>query len=152
MNRSTGLVAALLPATLVAALVAPAAAAPADSPAAAGTTPAVALHGPRALRADAEIDPTAYALAGNSLHVGIGYRHLRLDLGNFAMALPAFAHADDGFAVRFTGYGAKTLPGVREAIEERRFADADTYAVITGNALAAYAARLDAATAIVKGR
>jgi len=107
MNRSTGLVAALLPATLVAALVAPAAAAPADSPAAAGTTPAVALHGPRALRADAEIDPTAYALAGNSLHVGIGYRHLRLDLGNFAMALPAFAHADDGFAVRFTGYGAK---------------------------------------------
>ncbi|HPU16622.1 MAG TPA: transferrin receptor-like dimerization domain-containing protein, partial [Polymorphobacter sp.] len=53
---------------------------------------------------------------------------------------------------RFTGYGAKTLPGVREAIEERRFADADAYAVITGNALAAYAARLDAATAIVKGR
>lgn len=53
---------------------------------------------------------------------------------------------------RFTGYGAKTLPGVREAIEERRFADADTYAVITGNALAAYAARLDSATAIVKGR
>ncbi|TFU05980.1 M28 family peptidase [Polymorphobacter arshaanensis] len=53
---------------------------------------------------------------------------------------------------RFTGYGAKTLPGVREAIEERRFADADTYAVITGNALAAYAARLDAATAIVKAR
>ena len=53
---------------------------------------------------------------------------------------------------RFTGYGAKTLPGVREAIEERRFADADTYAVITGNVLNAYAARLDSATAIVKGR
>ncbi len=26
---------------------------------------------------------------------------------------------------RFTGYGAKTLPGVREAIEERRFDDAN---------------------------
>jgi len=52
---------------------------------------------------------------------------------------------------RFTGYGAKTLPGVREAIEERRFADAAEYAKRTGAVLMAYAARLDAATAIVKG-
>ncbi|UAJ09727.1 transferrin receptor-like dimerization domain-containing protein [Glacieibacterium megasporae] len=52
---------------------------------------------------------------------------------------------------RFTGYGAKTLPGVREAIEERRFADAAEYAKRTGDVLMAYAARLDAATAIVKG-
>ena len=29
---------------------------------------------------------------------------------------------------RFTGYGAKTLPGVREAIEDRRWADANRYA------------------------
>jgi len=50
---------------------------------------------------------------------------------------------------RFTGYGAKTLPGVREAIEERRFDDADTYAKLTADVLNAYAARLDAATAIV---
>ncbi len=50
---------------------------------------------------------------------------------------------------RFTGYGAKTLPGVREAIEERRFADATEYAKRTGAVLANYAARLDAATAIV---
>ncbi len=53
---------------------------------------------------------------------------------------------------RFTGYGAKTLPGVREAIEERRFADATEYAQRTGTVLANYAARLDAATAIVDGR
>ncbi len=53
---------------------------------------------------------------------------------------------------RFTGYGAKTLPGVREAIEERRFADAAEYAGRTGAVLSAYAARLDAATAIVDGR
>jgi len=52
---------------------------------------------------------------------------------------------------KFTGYGAKTLPGVREAIEERRFADAAEYAKRTGDVLDAYAARLDAATAIVKG-
>ncbi len=52
---------------------------------------------------------------------------------------------------RFTGYGAKTLPGVREAIEERRFADASEYVGRTGAVLTAYAARLDAATAIVRG-
>jgi N-acetylated-alpha-linked acidic dipeptidase len=46
---------------------------------------------------------------------------------------------------RFTGYGAKTLPGVREAIEERRFADAATYARLTAAALDAYSARLEAA-------
>jgi N-acetylated-alpha-linked acidic dipeptidase len=53
---------------------------------------------------------------------------------------------------RFTGYGAKTLPGVREAIEERRWDDADRYAVLTAAALDAYAKRLDQATAILDGR
>jgi N-acetylated-alpha-linked acidic dipeptidase len=51
---------------------------------------------------------------------------------------------------RFTGYGAKTLPGVREAIEERRFADAATYARLTAAALEAYAARLDAARRLLE--
>lgn len=53
---------------------------------------------------------------------------------------------------RFTGYGAKTLPGVREAIEERRFADANDYAARTAKVLTAYAARLDQARATVEGR
>ncbi|HEX4710041.1 transferrin receptor-like dimerization domain-containing protein [Phenylobacterium sp.] len=52
---------------------------------------------------------------------------------------------------RFTGYGAKTLPGVREAIEERRFEDAQKYVGITAQALTDYAANLDKATAIVNG-
>jgi len=52
---------------------------------------------------------------------------------------------------RFTGYGAKTLPGVREAIEERRFEDAQKYVAITGQALSAYAGELDKATAIING-
>ncbi|HEY2752677.1 transferrin receptor-like dimerization domain-containing protein [Phenylobacterium sp.] len=52
---------------------------------------------------------------------------------------------------RFTGYGAKTLPGVREAIEERRFEDAQKYVGVTAQALEAYAANLDKATAIVNG-
>jgi len=52
---------------------------------------------------------------------------------------------------RFTGYGAKTLPGVREAIEERRFADATTYIGLTAEALSDYATGLDAATAVLNG-
>jgi N-acetylated-alpha-linked acidic dipeptidase len=52
---------------------------------------------------------------------------------------------------RFTGYGAKTLPGVREAIEERRFEDASAYIGLTAEALSDYAAGLDAATALVNG-
>jgi N-acetylated-alpha-linked acidic dipeptidase len=50
---------------------------------------------------------------------------------------------------RFTGYGAKTLPGVREAIEERRWPDADRYAKLTADALDAYSARLSAATSVL---
>jgi N-acetylated-alpha-linked acidic dipeptidase len=52
---------------------------------------------------------------------------------------------------RFTGYGAKTLPGVREAIEERRFDDATAYIALTAEALSDYAAGLDAATAVING-
>jgi len=52
----------------------------------------------------------------------------------------------------FTGYGAKTLPGVREAIEERRFDDADTFIGRTAKVLRDYTARLDAARATIEGR
>jgi N-acetylated-alpha-linked acidic dipeptidase len=52
---------------------------------------------------------------------------------------------------RFTGYGAKTLPGVREAIEEDRWADVAKYATLTAQALDAYSARLDEATKLLNG-
>jgi N-acetylated-alpha-linked acidic dipeptidase len=52
---------------------------------------------------------------------------------------------------RFTGYGAKTLPGIREAIEEQRWADAGKYMKLTANALNAYSARLEAATKVLNG-
>jgi N-acetylated-alpha-linked acidic dipeptidase len=51
----------------------------------------------------------------------------------------------------YTGYEAKTLPGVREAIEDRRWNDANRYAGITADALNAYSDRLDQATATLKG-
>jgi N-acetylated-alpha-linked acidic dipeptidase len=50
-----------------------------------------------------------------------------------------------------TGYGAKTLAGVREGIEQQRWADVTSYTKITADALNAYSARLDQATAVLKG-
>jgi N-acetylated-alpha-linked acidic dipeptidase len=52
---------------------------------------------------------------------------------------------------RNTGYEVKTLPGVREGIEDQRFADADRYAKLTADALNAYSARLEQATALLNG-
>ncbi|HUN77075.1 MAG TPA: transferrin receptor-like dimerization domain-containing protein [Steroidobacteraceae bacterium] len=48
-----------------------------------------------------------------------------------------------------TGYGAKTLPGIREAIEQDRWADANQYIGITARALDAYSDRLERATALL---
>jgi N-acetylated-alpha-linked acidic dipeptidase len=50
-----------------------------------------------------------------------------------------------------TGYGAKTLPGVREAIEARRWAEAQDYVARTAQAIDAAGRRIDRATALLKG-
>ncbi len=52
----------------------------------------------------------------------------------------------------FTGYAAKTLPGVREAIEERRFSEAETYVARTASVLQSYASRLDQARIVLEKR
>jgi len=46
-----------------------------------------------------------------------------------------------------TGYGVKTLPGIREAIEERRWDEANQYMGVVARALNAYSVRLDRAIA-----
>jgi N-acetylated-alpha-linked acidic dipeptidase len=46
-----------------------------------------------------------------------------------------------------TGYGVKTLPGVREAIEDGRWDDANEYMGVVAQALNAYSAQLDRALA-----
>jgi N-acetylated-alpha-linked acidic dipeptidase len=48
-----------------------------------------------------------------------------------------------------TGYGAKTLPGIREAIEQDRWADANEYIERTAHALDAYSDRIERATALL---
>jgi N-acetylated-alpha-linked acidic dipeptidase len=52
---------------------------------------------------------------------------------------------------RFTGYGAKTLPGVREAIEDERWEDVETYVGMTARAINAYADTLDQGVALMGG-
>jgi hypothetical protein len=77
---------------------------------AAGAQPAAAtVAAPSAsdFHADFEVDPTAYVLSGHSLHVGLGWKKLRLDLGAFALALPAAMTGHNDFDVAFDGYGIK---------------------------------------------
>ena len=50
-----------------------------------------------------------------------------------------------------TGYGTKTLPGVREAIEQQRWADVERYAKLTADVLNAYSIRLDQAAVVLNG-
>jgi N-acetylated-alpha-linked acidic dipeptidase len=47
----------------------------------------------------------------------------------------------------YTGYGAKTLPGVREGIEEKRYQEADKEIVRAAKALQDYADAIDSAAA-----
>ncbi len=42
----------------------------------------------------------------------------------------------------YTGYGVKTLPGIREAIEERRWDEANQYIGVVSRALNAYSERI----------
>jgi N-acetylated-alpha-linked acidic dipeptidase len=52
---------------------------------------------------------------------------------------------------RLTGYAPKTLPGVREGIEEEKWDEADKYAVVTAAALNAYSDQLEAGTRLLTG-
>ncbi|HJU09160.1 MAG TPA: transferrin receptor-like dimerization domain-containing protein [Rhodanobacteraceae bacterium] len=49
-----------------------------------------------------------------------------------------------------TGYGVKTVPGVREALDGRRWAEASKYAAVTAKVLDDYCAQLDKLTAMLK--
>jgi hypothetical protein len=59
------------------------------------------------LHVDVESDPTAFVFGGYSLHLGLGYRHLRLDLGGYAMDVPSFVEPNAGFDASFRGVGTK---------------------------------------------
>jgi N-acetylated-alpha-linked acidic dipeptidase len=50
----------------------------------------------------------------------------------------------------YTGYGAKTLPGVREAVEAQRWEEANQQARRAAQALRAIADRVEEATRVIK--
>ena len=50
----------------------------------------------------------------------------------------------------YTGYGVKTLPGVREAIEQHDWKGADAQIVVVSDTLTRLAAQVDAATSVLK--
>ena len=51
----------------------------------------------------------------------------------------------------YTGYGAKTLPGIREAIEEKRYDEAEREASRLSQTLMSYAGAIDDAAARLEG-
>lgn len=98
LTNTTLVVAALAVTTLIAAP------AQAQDRATADAAPAAQ---PSRLHLDVEIDPTAYVLRGYSLHVGVGWRRLRVDLGAYAMDMPEFMHGNPDFDISFHGFGVK---------------------------------------------
>jgi N-acetylated-alpha-linked acidic dipeptidase len=49
----------------------------------------------------------------------------------------------------YTGYGVKTLPGIREAIEQRNWAEAQEQIEITAKAIERYSSTVDQASKIL---
>jgi len=50
----------------------------------------------------------------------------------------------------YTGYGVKTIPGVREAIEQKQWSEANEQIAIVAKVLEGYAAEVDRATALAR--
>jgi N-acetylated-alpha-linked acidic dipeptidase len=135
--------------------------APVGPPAAVATTPVIELaaleNAAAKLTASAKAFDAAYAAKGATLSAA-----QRSQLNDLLRSIDQTLLIPEGLPMRpwykhalyapgrFTGYGAKTLPGVREAIEERRFADANVYAGRTAAAIERYAARLDQARAVLR--
>ena len=52
----------------------------------------------------------------------------------------------------YTGYGVKTVPGVREAIEQKQWSEANQQIEVVAGVINAYRAQVDRATEVAKGR
>jgi N-acetylated-alpha-linked acidic dipeptidase len=52
----------------------------------------------------------------------------------------------------YTGYGVKTVPGVREAIEQKQWTEANRQIEIVSKVIENYAAQVDRAAEVAKGR
>jgi N-acetylated-alpha-linked acidic dipeptidase len=97
-------------------------------------------------------------IAPNSLKSGAKMKELNLLLKNMEHALtrshglpkrPWYQHHiyAPGF---YTGYGVKTLPGVREAIEQREFEEVNEQIEILGEVLQLFSKNIEEATSLLK--
>jgi len=90
------------------------------------------LSGKGAAEVDVVLFRTERALTGDGLPRRPWFKHL--------IYAPGF----------YTGYGVKTLPGIREAIEERTWDEAGAQTEATARAIERYAAEIEKATALLK--
>lgn len=89
----------------------------------------------RAVAVNAELRRAEQALLTNEGLPGRGwYRHMLYAPGSY------------------TGYGVKTLPAVREAVEQRLWSAVQVYVLVTASRLDAYRAVIDAATSKLRER
>jgi N-acetylated-alpha-linked acidic dipeptidase len=111
------------------------------------------------LRRAAKAYDDAYA-EGSAKGFAVGARAAQLDTA--LQGLEQTLTSDQGLPGRpwfrhliyapgvYTGYGAKTMPGVREALEDHRWDDSTQYVRLTALALEHYCERLEAATALLR--
>ena len=106
---------------------------------------AQALDKARAARADRPLS----ADAANSLNELLMHAERALTRTEGLPVRPWFRHQiyAPGY---YTGYGVKTLPGVRESLEQRNWKAAEEQAVIVARTLDEFAALIDRATAILE--
>jgi N-acetylated-alpha-linked acidic dipeptidase len=52
----------------------------------------------------------------------------------------------------YTGYGVKTVPGVREAIEQKQWSDANAQIEIVAKVIEGYVSEVEKGTAAAKGK
>ncbi len=114
----------------------------------------------RQLDASVKAYQTAYAsMADNGFAMPVAQqRKLNSAMGRMEQALtdpaglptrPWFKHMIYAPGM-LTGYGVKTVPAVREAIEGRRWDEADRYALLTAAVIDRYRAQLDALTLLLQ--
>lgn len=103
------------------------------------------------------------ALAAPAAQVALRSRETQIKLDAVLMRVEHAMTRDAGLPRRpwfkhqiyapgfYTGYGVKTLPGVREAVEQHNWKEADEQAVVVAGAIEGVASEIDRATALLQG-
>lgn len=103
------------------------------------------------------------ALAAPAAQVALRSRESQMQLDQILMRVERAMTRDAGLPRRawfkhqiyapgfYTGYGVKTLPGVREAVEQHNWKEADEQTIVAADAIERVASEIDRATALLQG-